>query len=302
MNINGITVITPYNSQHYSYDLRWLAQANVQNGAALAFAPVNLNAQTAGGPWLRASNIPANGVAVGLAMPASQNNDNDNIGLFSAEGISTGMLISEHFTAQRIAAIYCDTGIKVNWLSTGSIIHGGSIAYYTCEACNTGISTQNQSGTQQYSLFVGNFDSEVTQVWYVDDQGSNLTGFFYWYDITQYSPVTGGPSVRGAQNYNIVNCRMYPGPWAANASLGIAAPPAAPASATAQQNIAYRPATIYASATTGITGVSVGPASGSLTALGLVAGNNVVIPFRVPGGHWYSVTYTGTLTVKWVLE
>ena len=302
VNVNGISVITPFNGQQYGFDFRWLAQANVQNAANIAFAPVNLNAQTAGGPWLRASNIPSNGVAVGLAMPASQNNDNDNVGLFSAEAISTGMLISEHFTAQRIAAIYCDTGVKVNWLSTGSIIHGGSIAYYTCEGCNVGISTQNQSGTQQYSLFVGNFDSEVTQVYYVDDQGSNLTGTFYWYDITQYSPVTGGPTVRGAQNYNIVNTRMYPGPWVANANLAISAPPAAPASATAQQNISYRPATVYASATTGITGVSVGPASGSLTALGLAAGNNVVTSFRVPGGHWYSVTYTGTLTVKWVLE
>lgn len=302
VNITGISILLPFNSQQYGFDFRWLAQANLPNAAATAFAPVNFNAQTCGGTWLRSTNLPANGIQAGLAMPASQNNDNCNVGLFSSEGLAIGLLPSEHFTAQRIATIYCNTGIQVSWAGTGSIIHGGSIAYWSCEGCNTALTTAGQGSTQQYPLFIGNFDSEVNLTYYVNDTGNNLTGTMYWFDLTQYSPVTGGPSVNGAANYNIVNTRMYPGPWAANANLGIAAPPAAPASATAQQNIAYRNATLYVSATTGITGVSVGPASGSLTALGLVAGNNVVTSFRVPGGHWYSVTYTGVLTVKWVLE
>jgi hypothetical protein len=302
VNVTGITVITPFNTQQYSYDFRWCAQANIQNAAAIAFAPVNYNAQTVGGTWLRASNIPSNTVAVALAMPASQNNDNCNVGLFSAEGISIGVLASEHFTATRLATIYCNIGMLINWLSTGSIIHGGSVLYWTCEGCNTGVSTGGQSGSQQYSLFIGSFDGEVNQVYYVDDTGNNLTGTMYWYDLTQYSPVTGGPSVNGAQHYNIINTRMYPGPWVANASLGIAAPPAAPATGVAQQNISYRDATIYASAATSITGVSVGPASSGLTALGLAAGAGVKTSFRVPGGHWFSVAYTGTLTLTWVLE
>jgi hypothetical protein len=39
-----------------------------------------------------------------------------------------------------------------------------------------------------------------------------------------------------------------------------------------------------------------------MTALGQTATANQAIPVRVPGGHWYSVTYTGTLTTKWVMD
>ena len=111
VNVDGITVVTPFNSQAYGFDFRWVTQANMLNGAAIAFAPVNFGAQAVGGPWLRVTNRPSNTVAVGLAMPALGNNDNCNIGLFSAEGLHMGMTASEHFTAARVAAIYCNVGI-----------------------------------------------------------------------------------------------------------------------------------------------------------------------------------------------
>ena len=87
------------------------------------------------------------------------------------------------------------------------------------------------------------------------------------------------PSIVGAANLRVISTANPRGPWSGA--------PAAPSSATAQQNISWRDATIYASAVTSITGVSVGPASGSLTALGLTGGAGVKVPIRVPSGHWY---------------
>ena len=75
-----------------------------------------------------------------------------------------------------------------------------------------------------------------------------------------------------------------------------------PSTGTAQQNTAYRYATVYCSAATSITSTAAGPASTGLTTIGQTAGAGVVIPVRVPPGHWFSVTYTGALTTKWYLD
>ena len=291
-NIQGITVVAPWNSQQYGYDLRFAAQANVPNASYLAFAPVNYSAQSVGGPYLSATNLVSNGISVAIAMPVCQNNDNCNLGVFSVEGAAIGLVASEHTTATRLATIYCNVGLEPTWQTNGTTEHGGSILYWSCEACGGGILT-SASTTHSFPLFIGNADFEVMGSYYINDGGNNLTGRLYWYDITPGTPGA-GPGIIGAANYDIINTRLGPGPWAAA--------PAAPASATAQQNTAYRPASVYASATTSITGTATGPASGTLTALGQTAGASSAIPVRVPPGHWYSVTFTGTLTTKWVLD
>jgi hypothetical protein len=38
------------------------------------------------------------------------------------------------------------------------------------------------------------------------------------------------------------------------------------------------------------------------TSITVTHGANVAVPIRVPGGWWYSVTYSGTLTTSWVLD
>jgi hypothetical protein len=301
VNIEGISIVTPYNGQQYGFDFRWAAQISVDGCAALAFAPVNFSAQTVGGPWLRGTNIPANGVAVGLAMPASGNNALALIGRFGAEGLAIGLLVSEHFTAHHLVTMYCDHGIKVNWLPAGSQIHGGSILIWTCEGCNNGITT-GAASTNTYNLFVGDYDSEVINTSYVNDANSNLTGVMYWHDLTAQTPA--GPGTV-ATNFKIINTRMVPGIWVANAGLGIPAPPAAPASNTAQQNTAYRDGTIYASATTSITSFTVAGTSAGLatsTVISVTAGAGVAVPIRLPSGWYYKVTYTGTLTTTWLLD
>ena len=301
ININGISIVTPYNSQQHSFDFRFAAQANVQNAAAVAFAPVNAGAQTVGGPWLSASNVPSNTVAYGLAMPYSQNNDNCNVGLFVAQGLANGVLISEHFTGQRICTIQCGYGMQVTWLPAGTLIHGGSVLYWSCEGCNFGLGVNSEGASGQYNFEVVKVDFEQINTGYINDSNGVLTGTMNWHSLDQWAPGQ-GPGITGARNYRVINQRMTRGVWVVNAGYAIPAPSAAPASTTAQQNIAYRDATVYASATTGITNTSVGPASGSQTALGQTAGANVVIPIRVLAGYWYSVTYTGTLTVLWVMD
>jgi len=301
VNVNGISVVAPWNSQQHGLDFRFAAQANVGNASYLAFAPVNYDYShnSVGGPYLNSGNIVSNGISYGLAMPMCQNNDNCNVGLFSCEGAATGLLMSEHTNAQRLGTLYCNRGIEVTWQLNGTTEHGGAILYWTCEACNVGVYT-NASPGHMYSLFIGNADFEVMQGVTISDSGNNLTGTVYWFDSSIWSPAVNG--VTGGANWNIVNCHMVPGVWAANAAMGIPAPPAAPATGVAQQNTAYRQATVYASATTSITSFGIGPSSGSLTSITVTRGANVAAEIRVPSGWWYSVTYSGTLTTTWLLE
>jgi hypothetical protein len=306
VNINGITVVTPFNGQQFSFDFRFAAQANVTNASALAFAPVNYAAQTVGGPWLRQTNIPANGVAVGLAMPVNGNNDNSNIGLFSAEGIAIGFNIGEHFNANRLATIYCHIGINCPFTGgSGGSVHGNTIEYFSCEGGDYGIFTSGAT-TSVTSLNILLADFEVMASAYVWDPNNNLMGVMYWADpyITNSLP-SSGPGIGGAANYQIINALMYPGIWAANANQKIPAPPAAPASNTGQQNTTYRMATVYASAVTSITSFTVAPTSALLATSAVItvtAGANVAVPIRVPGGFWYKLTYAGTLTTTWILD
>jgi hypothetical protein len=302
VNVEGITVVTPFNSEQYGFDFRWLAQAHVDSSAAAAFAPVNYNAQTVGGTWLRSTNLPSNGVAVGLAMPLVGNNALALVGRFSAEGISTGLMISEHFTAQHIVNMYCKTGIQVVITTpAGSIVHGGTIQMWTCEGCDMGI-VSNTAATTQYNLFIADADFEVMITGYVNDPNGNLNGVMYWHDLSTWTPA-GAATV--AYNWKIVNTRMPPGIWVANAGLSIPAPPAAPATNTAQQNNAYRDATVYASAATSITSFTVAATSAGLATSAVITvthGANVAVPIRVPGGWWYKLTYSGTLTTTWLLD
>ena len=299
VNLNGITAITPFNSQIYGFDFRFAAQANVQNGANTAFAPVNFNAQTVGGTWLRATNIPANGVAVGLAMPVSQNNDNCNVGLFSAEGIAIGTLISEHFTAQRICHIYCNIGFQVTFNPAGTSIHGGSVTYWSCEGCNTGIYASGADSTHQYPFFVGNADFEVINTRWVDDANGCLYGEMYWYDLGAWSPVGAGTL---AINYRIINTRMPKGVWSAAVNSG-PVPVTTFTSGTSYQNVTYRDVTIWVTSTAAITAIAIGPATGTTVSVAATVPLAVTVPVRVPSGYWFKITSAGgTITGVWVVE
>lgn len=286
VNITGITIIAPFNAGQIGYDFRYLAQANIPNGSYLAFAGVNYSGQPVSGAVLKPTSIVTNGNSVGLIMPLYGNNDNCNIGFYSCEGANYGISMNEHTTAQRLAIIYCHIGIFCN-APGGAAIHGATVLYASVEACD--IALQGSAGGIQMPINIGLLDCEVIATSDIVDSGNALTGIVHWADFERTNM-----NVTGAQNLVIVNDRLGPGPWSGA--------PAVPASATAQQNTAFRAATIYVSATTSITATATGPASTGLTSLGQTAGANVAIPIRVAAGHWYSVTFTGTLTTKWILE
>ena len=299
VNCDGIMLVPPFNSQISGFNFAYASMANMKNGSVIAFAPINYGAQTCGGPYLRGTNLPTNTVAVALAMPFAQNNDNANIGNFAVMGIAIGLQCSEHITAQRLATVYCQRGIQLEF-APASLINGGSILYWDCEACYYGLYTSG-SNTCQYLLFIGSATFESMINAYVYDSNGNLSGQMNWTDFGQTTPI--GQGVVGAQNYKIINNRMIPGPWVANANLGLPAAPAAPATGVAQQNTAYRDATCYVTSTAAITAFAVGPTSGALTSVTAAAAIGVAVPVRVPGGFWYSVTSAGgTLTTSWVLD
>jgi hypothetical protein len=280
VNIDGITVCAPWNSMQIGFDFRNVTQANIGTGSYLAFAPVNASSQTVGGPYL--GNKPTNGQSVGLYMPLAHNNDNCNIGLFAVENAFFGVVPNEHTTAVRLACIYCDTGIFCNIGGTGGNLHGASILYASVEACNTALAGAGSI----FPIFIGQLDVEqIGSGFEISDSSNALHGVVYWIDVDSGSNT---PLVNGAQSLTIVNTKLPPGAWAG---------PAAPASNTAQQNTAWRPATIYMSATTGITVVKI-----DSTTTGLTAGNGVMLQVHVPAGHSYTVTYTGVLTTSWVLD
>lgn len=285
VNIIGITIVAPFNAGQIGYDFRQLAQANLPNASYLPFAGVNYSGQAISGPAL-GSGIVTNGNSVGLIMPLPGNNDNCNIGFFTAEGAAVGISVSEHTTAQRLALIYCGTGINV-FGAGGAAVHGVTILYASVEASGTALAAG--AGLLQSPIFIGLLDTEVIATSDITDTANGLTGVVYWADFERTTM-----NVTGAAGLTIVNTRLPPGPWSGA--------PAAPGTAVTQRNTAYRAATIYLSATTGITAVTVGPAAGTQTTTGLAAGSAVTTQVRVPSGHWYSVTYTGTLTAKWVLE
>lgn len=297
LELDGITIVCPWNSQMYGLDAMRAAACNVTVASFLAFAGVNYNGQPCGGPtfWANRTTPVNNGVSTGFAFPTWLNNDNTNIGWLTVEGATYGVQFTEHFTAGRVAAIYCHAGISVPPLP-GTVSHGCTIGYYSCEFSDYCL--QFQGGSQagaNLPLFIGQMDSETINTAQVDDPDSAFAGVVYCTDVT-----SGHPTVNGGQRLTLIDTSNHvPGPWA-----GAPAPPAAGgASSNTQQNTAYRPATLYASATT-ITGVWAGRAATGLTQLTGVtqASGGQGVTFRVPPGHYWSAAYTGTLTVTWVLD
>lgn len=278
----GITVVCPAFTNSTAYDLGFISAAHVDACSAQVFAPANAGVH----PYL--SDLPPltsfqSTISRGARFPLIQNNDDVTVPSFTVEGYETGVLAQDHLTAGRICTIYCDLGVLVDFSDSASnISHDVTIQSWSCEQVNGGIRSNGSGGSVCRLRIV--MDSETASPSYdVSDNGNTFYGLVQWGD-----PNRAAPAVTGAANLRVINDRLSPGIWSAA--------PAAPASGTPQQNTAWRDATVYLSATSGITAVSV-----DSTALGLTAGNNTVLPVTVPSGHTYTVTYSGTLTTQWLL-
>ena len=275
--IRDIMLVCGWGAQQIGYDFRFTGGASVDRSSYQALAAVAGNAPTlATIPTAPGTN------SIALYMPTKGNNDDCYVGQFTAECVSYGVAFSEHFNAQKVTCIYCNVGAFVADPG-GVIIHGGSILYYSCEATNIALQTPGSTNTQ-FPLNIAMMDTEVINTWDIQDSSSMLTGIIHWADFERTTM-----NVQGAAGLKIINDRLTPGIWAGA--------PAAPANNTAQQNTAWRDATIYLSATTGITAVKIGS-----TTTGLTAGSGATVALRVPAGQSYTVTYTGTLTTTWWLD
>lgn len=129
VTLQGISVMAPFNPSLIGIDLNQAAQARVLNGSALAEATVG-----GAGGFPNIHTIPTNDLGMGLRMPRNGNNDQSFIGSWSCEGFFYGMSCGDHLAAQRVALIYCDTGIYV--YGSGAREHGNSFLNLSIEACN----------------------------------------------------------------------------------------------------------------------------------------------------------------------
>ena len=273
--VTGIKLLPPWNAWQLGFDFRFCAGAYVDKSGWQGAAPISVGQA----PLLTA--IPSNGNSIALYMPLKGNNADCKVGTFSVEGGVYGVAFSEHFNAQHLSLIYCNIAMFVN--PPGAAVHGATILQANVEATN--IAFQSGGGSADtFPVFIGLLDVEVINTRTIDDPSNTLTGLVNWQASDQSAPV-----VNGGANLKLVNDRLGPGLWSGA--------PAAPASTVQQQNTAWRDATIYLSGHTGITVVKV-----DATTTGLVAASGVVIGIRVPSGHNFTLTYTGTLTTTWVLD
>lgn len=296
INVIGITVVAPWLSQICGVDGYFAGQMTVTDARAMSFMPVNLQAAAVGGPWfgnLSNTQLAANDVAAGFRFPRQGNNANAFASRVSTAGFSVGVQAGEHFSGQELTLLYHDRCYLID-LSGFSTSHGHTILKLTAEVANHGIMAVNGTGGQSIPFFIGMLDMENLFVDHISDPTNSLNGFVYAANTSATRPVTNGAS----QLMVIDILKHSPGPW----SGAPAAPASGGASSNTQQNLAYRYATVYASATTAISNTWAGPAATGLTALGQAAGANAAVPVRVPPGHYFAVAYTGTLTTVWVLD
>ena len=73
--------------------------------------------------------------------------------VFGCEGFYYGIGFNEHFTAQRLGLIYCDTGMYVN-AGVGSH-HGASVLYASVEVCTHVMWADGLGGAGSCPVFIG---------------------------------------------------------------------------------------------------------------------------------------------------
>ena len=279
VTVDGISMLVPYNTTYCGWDFWGLAEANVITGACMAAAvppptpivPTMVNSANISNQW-----------TFGLRMPSFNNNDNCNIGWWSAEGLCYGVMPSEHTAADSIRAVYCIIGVETYSGAGTPMPHAGQLNYVSAEVCQQAIGFLDNT----INIDVETLDVESAGAFF--DPNNYGIGTIGWRVNGSGHYQDGGIGTGGA-NLRVIQKNMPPGPQTAGA-------PAAPASTVPQFNWYYRDAQVWLSTSGGsITAVSVG----GLT-LPITAGTDVG-PVAVPSGKSYTVTYTGTLSTAWVL-
>jgi hypothetical protein len=266
--IDGITVVVPANPTLIGFDFNGLAEANVVSAAALA------------NQLPSAAGAPSHDWAMGLRMPAVNNNDNCNIGWMSVEGFYYGYVLNEHTTFQRILSVYCIHGMYLIGGGAHACVTGLYASMEVCEASLT-IDPGTLCQINIMSLDVEDGTTPFNPSWHISDVGNQGRGVIGFNRNPQGSNPTlilvGGAFLKIEYNRQQVG------------ALG-ASNPAVPASTVAYQNAFWRTAAVN------ITGGTVTVINVDGVATTLTSGTVIV-----PAGRNITLTYSVAPTWNWVL-
>ena len=224
-------------------------------------------------------------VGVGIAMPAVNNNDIANFRSMTIEGYGTAISSGEHFTAQKILANYCRTGLFVNNHNANN--DGISIGLLSTGECGTVLTGAEPGTTARIPLSIGLMECESASgqtTVHISDTNNNFYGRVLIQDNTAGFNADGSPklTITGAQNLEIT---------CANLKRGLAVTPAVPAASTNFTNPYWRPVKAVITGGSGVVP--------TVDGLAVPAGTQFAIR---SGGVINLGAYTGAPTWQWVTD
>lgn len=264
--IRGIQIqvpLTARNSDTCGIDLRGMANAHLEDVSFLpAGTPNEMNARYTTPGW-----------TFGIAMPVPGNNDLSVMNNCTVYGATYGMYLGEHLSADRLAVIYCYTGmLNGAFFSSVGQFHYNWIGGASIEACVNGVHTV---ASGKIVISVLSVEGSMNHV--VDTTG-NGTGSIGLGGIISTVNVSNPTGIK------VIYLDAKPGTVTA---------PTMPASTTAHRNIFWRDAAVQVNNGGGtVSAVAVDGAA-------VLSGPGMVI---VPSGKNITVTYSGgTPTWSWTL-
>ncbi len=273
--VDGITVEIPQNGNISGFDFQGVAEVNIINAGALARSTVT------GAP-----TPPTPHWSFGLYMPQTNNNAICNIGNYSCEGFTYGLIIQEHVQASSIRIINCYDGLVV-WPSSG-FPHRNIIDYACIENCTKCVVFASTTITK---LDIGSLDIEWTttlgQSLIIDDQHNAGVGTIYVGSnggdaISLNGALSGQFGVSGGSALKVVN---------SDQSVGSVTAPSIPSSTTSFKNPWWRDAAVT------ITGGTVT----NITVDGKTQFTAGPATVYVPSGRSITLTYSVAPTWQWTL-
>ena len=264
--IKGIQIQVPHTSRGSDtsgIDLRGVANAHLEDVAVFAAGtPNQLNATYTTPGW-----------NFGIAMPVPGNNDLSIMDNCSVEGFTYGIYLGEHLVANRLATIYCYTGLLGGpFFSSVGQFHDNHISSASVEAC---VNAVNILGSGKIHITTLSTEGSMT---HLKDNTTTAVGYIGLGGIINTITVTDPTGVK------VVYLDQAPG--------AVTAPTMA-ASTTAFRNPFWRDAVVQvANGSATVSDIKVDGAS-------VLAGPGMVV---VPSGKNITVTYTGgTPTWVWTL-
>lgn len=262
--IRGIQIQVPFTargSDTSGIDLRGIANAHLEDVAFFpAATPTQLNGTYTTPGW-----------NFGIAMPVPGNNDLSVMSNCSVEGATYGFYLGEHLSADRLAAVYCYTGMLGGaFFSSVGQMHYNWIGGASVEACVNGVHIVAGG-----KIVISALSVEGSMNHIVDSTGTAVGSIGLGGIISTIN-------VSDPTNIKVVYL---------DSAQGATTAPTVPASTTALRNPFWRDAAVQVNnGTATVTDVSVDGAS-------VLSGPGMVI---VPSGKKITLTYSGgTPTWAW---